>query len=37
MKIKLEYMWLDGYKSEPNLRGNVIVSDKEINFSLNEK
>jgi hypothetical protein len=37
MKIKLEYVWLDGYKPEPNLRGKVIVADKEINFSLNEK
>jgi glutamine synthetase len=31
MKIKLEYVWLDGYKPEPNLRSKVKVID------LNEK
>jgi len=30
MKIKLEYVWLDGYKPEPNLRSKVKVSDKLI-------
>ena len=27
MKIKLEYIWLDGYKPEPNLRSKVKVLD----------
>ena len=27
MKIKLEYVWLDGYSPEPNLRSKVKVSD----------
>jgi len=27
MKIKLEYIWLDGYKPEPNLRSKVKVVD----------
>lgn len=27
MKIKLEYIWLDGYKPEPNLRSKVKVMD----------
>ena len=27
MKIKLEYVWLDGYKPEPNLRSKVKVID----------
>ena len=31
MKTKLEYVWLDGYKPEPNLRSKVRVTDKEIN------
>ena len=31
MKIKLEYVWLDGYKPEPNLRSKVRITDKEIN------
>lgn len=31
MKVKLEYVWLDGYKPEPNLRSKVRVTDKEIN------
>ena len=30
MKIKLEYVWLDGYKPEPNLRSKVKVIDKLI-------
>ena len=25
MKIKLEYVWLDGYKPEPNLRSKVKI------------
>ena len=29
MKIKLEYIWLDGYKPEPNLRSKVKVIDWE--------
>lgn len=33
MKIKLEYIWLDGYQPEPNLRSKVKVYDfQEINF-----
>jgi len=31
MKIKLEYVWLDGYKPEPNLRSKVKITDKPIN------
>ena len=31
MKIKLEYVWLDGYKPEPNLRSKVRITDKQIN------
>jgi len=27
MKIKLEYVWLDGYKPEPNLRSKVRITD----------
>ena len=27
MKIKLEYIWLDGYNPEPNLRSKVKVVD----------
>ena len=27
MKIKLEYVWLDGYTPEPNLRSKVKVID----------
>ena len=27
MKIKLEYIWLDGYTPEPNLRSKVKVID----------
>ena len=33
MKVKLEYIWLDGYKPEPNLRSKIKVVDtlpKEI-------
>ena len=29
MKVKLEYVWLDGYKPEPNLRSKVKVCDLE--------
>lgn len=29
MKIKLEYIWLDGYRPEPNLRSKVKVIDTE--------
>jgi glutamine synthetase len=25
MKVKLEYVWLDGYKPEPNLRSKVKI------------
>jgi glutamine synthetase len=35
MKIKLEYIWLDGYKPEPNLRSKIKVIDFESNFSPN--
>ena len=31
MKTRLEYVWLDGYKPEPNLRSKVRVADREIN------
>jgi len=31
MKIKLEYVWLDGYKPEPNLRSKVKITNKPIN------
>ena len=31
MKIKIEYVWLDGYKPEPNLRSKVKITDKPIN------
>lgn len=31
MKTKLEYVWLDGYKPEPNLRSKVRITDKTIN------
>ena len=27
MKVKLEYIWLDGYKPEPNLRSKIKVVD----------
>jgi len=29
MKVKLEYIWLDGYKPEPNLRSKIKVVDKK--------
>ncbi len=29
MKVKLEYVWLDGYKPEPNLRSKVKIIDYE--------
>jgi len=29
MKVKLEYVWLDGYQPEPNLRSKVKVIEKE--------
>ena len=28
MKTKLEYVWLDGYKPEPNLRSKVRIIEK---------
>lgn len=30
MKTKLEYVWIDGYKPEPNLRSKVKITDKTI-------
>jgi glutamine synthetase len=30
MKIKLEYVWLDGYKPEPNLRSKVKIVEYEL-------
>ena len=30
MKIKLEYIWLDGYKPEPNLRSKTKVINLEV-------
>ena len=32
MKIKLEYVWLDGYTPEPNLRSKIKIVDYPINF-----
>jgi hypothetical protein len=38
MKIKLEYLWLDGYMPEPNLRSKVkIVNYDDIKNSLIEQ
>ena len=34
MKIKLEYVWLDGYKPEPNLRSKVKIVDYNSKESL---
>ena len=36
MKIKLEYVWLDGYKPEPNLRSKVKVIDVNERGDLKE-
>jgi glutamine synthetase len=36
MKIKLEYVWLDGYKPEPNLRSKVKVIDVNEKEDLKE-
>ena len=36
MKIKLEYVWLDGYKPEPNLRSKVKVIDVNEKGDLKE-
>jgi len=30
MKIKLEYVWVDGYNPEPNLRSKVKIVDANI-------
>jgi glutamine synthetase len=30
MKVKLEYVWLDGYKPEPNLRSKVKIIDEMV-------
>jgi glutamine synthetase len=30
MKVKLEYVWLDGYKPEPNLRSKVKIVEYEL-------
>ena len=35
MKVKLEYVWLDGYKPEPNLRSKVKVIDIKSKDDLN--
>ena len=41
MKIKLEYIWLDGYEPEPNLRSKVkvivpvkMMGDKKTSWSI---
>jgi len=37
MKVKLEYVWLDGYKPEPNLRSKVKIIDDgldKIDFTI---
>jgi glutamine synthetase len=31
MKLKLEYIWLDGYKPEPNLRSKIKIYEREEN------
>ena len=30
MKVVLEYVWLDGYKPEPNLRSKVKIVEYEL-------
>ncbi len=35
MKIKLEYVWLDGYRPEPNLRSKVKIVESEVPMELN--
>jgi glutamine synthetase len=32
MKVRLEYVWLDGYTPEPNLRSKIKIVDYPINF-----
>jgi glutamine synthetase len=36
MKIKLEYVWLDGYKPEPNLRSKVKIVESEVPMELKD-
>jgi glutamine synthetase len=36
MKIKLEYVWLDGYKPEPNLRSKVKILDHDGGIELKD-
>jgi glutamine synthetase len=36
MKIKLEYVWLDGYKPEPNLRSKVKIVESEVPLELKD-
>ena len=36
MKIRLEYVWLDGYKPEPNLRSKVKIVESEVPMELND-
>ena len=33
MKVKLEYVWLDGYKPEPNLRSKIKIIDNKQNHN----
>lgn len=37
MKLKLEYVWLDGYEPEPNLRSKIKIYDgSNVNLELND-
>lgn len=36
MKFKIEYVWLDGYSPEPNLRSKVKVAELDEDFELND-
>jgi glutamine synthetase len=36
MKIRLEYVWLDGYKPEPNLRSKVKIVESEVPLELKD-
>ena len=34
--VKLEYVWLDGYKPEPNLRSKIKILDLPMQFDLDD-
>ena len=34
MKTKLEYIWLDGYTPEPNLRSKIKILDLPMDFDI---